>query len=131
MILAVGGAVLVVTLGAYAVVALRGRVRGPADMRMAVRAGFALLLVSLATGVAMVARGTVLFRTVSAQAAYETGGFLKPVHGVALHAVLVLPLLAAVLRGLGRPERERLRVVGVATALYCAATAVALALSFG
>ncbi|PWK52548.1 hypothetical protein [Actinoplanes xinjiangensis] len=131
MILAVGGAVLVVTLGAYAVVALRGRVRGPADMRLAVRAGCALLLVSLATGVAMVARGTVLVRTVSAQAAYETGGFLKPVHGVALHAVLVLPLLAAVLRGLGRPERERLRVVGVATALYCAATAVALALSFG
>ncbi|SFE78865.1 hypothetical protein SAMN05421541_103582 [Actinoplanes philippinensis] len=129
MILAAGGAVLVATLGAYAVTALRGRIRGPADMRLAVRAGFALMLVSLASGVAMVARGTVLFRTVSPQAAYDGGGFLKPVHGVALHAVLVLPLLAVVLRALGRDERERLRIVAVASVLYGVATAAALVVS--
>ncbi|WP_433790476.1 hypothetical protein [Actinoplanes sp. CA-252034] len=131
MILAAGGAVLVATLGAYAVTALRGRMRGPADMRLAVRAGFALMLVSLASGVAMVARGTVLFRTVSPRAAYEMGGFLKPVHGVALHAVLVLPLLAAVLLRLGRDDRERLWVVGAAVVAYVVAAVVALALSFG
>ncbi|MFD1369834.1 hypothetical protein [Actinoplanes sichuanensis] len=126
MSLAVGGAVLVAVLGAYAVTALRGRLAGPADMRLAVRAGFALLLVSLASGVAMIARGTVLFRTVSPQAAYDGGGFLKPVHGVALHAVLVLPLLAVFLRWLGRAEPERRRVMVVAVVLYVAATVGAL-----
>ncbi|MFC4071188.1 hypothetical protein [Actinoplanes subglobosus] len=128
--LAVGGVILVVVLGAYAVTALRGRVRGPADMRLAVRAGFGLLLVSLASGIAMIARGTVLLRTEGAPAAYSEGGFLKPVHGVALHAVLVLPLLAVALRRLGRDERERTRVMAVATVLYVAATVGALVISF-
>lgn len=131
MSLAAGGAVLVTVLGWYAVTALRGRVGGPADMRLAVRTGFGLLLVSLASGIAMIARGTVLFRTVSPQAAYDNGGFLKPVHGVALHAVLVLPLLAVFLRRLGRGERSRLRVMVAACALYVAATGAALIVSFG
>ncbi|MDI6101066.1 hypothetical protein QLQ12_20850 [Actinoplanes sp. NEAU-A12] len=126
MSLAAGGAVLVAVLGAYAVVALRGRVRGGADMRLAVGAGFGLMLICLVSGVAMVARGSILYRTASPAVAYETAGFLKPAHGIALHAVLVLPLLAALLRRLSRDERARHRMVAVATGLYCAATGAAL-----
>ncbi|GAA1634605.1 hypothetical protein GCM10009828_073080 [Actinoplanes couchii] len=161
MTLAVGGAVLVGTLGTYALVALRGwrrgagRVRGDSAERLAVRAGFALLLVSLASGVAMVARGTILFRTVSPEVAYETAGALKPVHGVALHAVLVLPLLAVALRRLSQAapgpdtarhgaatagereggrwarldERGRVRIVGWAVGIYVACTVLALVFS--
>ena len=57
--LALGGVVLIGTLGSMAVIALRGRVDGPPSMRLAVRAGFGLLLAGLAAGVAMIARGEV------------------------------------------------------------------------
>ncbi|WP_436529804.1 hypothetical protein [Actinoplanes sp. HUAS TT8] len=129
MALAFGGAVLVVVLVSFAVVALRGRVRGPSDLRLGLRAGWALLLLTLATGVAMVAKGSILYRTESPQVAYETAGSLKPVHGVALHAVLVLPLLAVVLRGLGWEEARRYRAVRLATWLYVLATAIAAVIS--
>src|SRR3954469_13174353 len=42
--LAVGGGVLIVVLGALAVIAFRGRIAAPPSMRLALRAGFALLL---------------------------------------------------------------------------------------
>jgi hypothetical protein len=127
MSLAAGGAVLVVVLGVFAVVALRGRVTGSADLRLAVRAGFGFLLVGLGTGVAMVVKGSILFRTVGPETAYATAGSLKPVHGVSLHAVLVLPLLAVALRPLN--STLRFRLVAAATALYTVATLAALALS--
>ncbi|BCJ40576.1 hypothetical protein GCM10010168_80900 [Actinoplanes ianthinogenes] len=129
MSLAVGGAVLVATLVTFAVIALRGRIRGPSDLRLALRAGWALLLLTLATGVAMIARGTVLYRTQSPAVAYETAGFLKPVHGVALHAILVLPLLAVLLRAAGQAEPRRYQTVRLATWLYVLATALAAAMS--
>ncbi|GAA2884101.1 hypothetical protein Acy02nite_07950 [Actinoplanes cyaneus] len=127
--LALGGAVLVVVLVSFAVIALRGRVRGPSDLRLALRAGWGLLLLTLVTGVAMVAKGSILYRTQSPQIAYETAGSLKPVHGVALHAILVLPLLAVVLRALGRPEPLRYRAVRLATWLYILATVIAAVIS--
>ncbi|BCY12651.1 hypothetical protein [Actinoplanes sp. L3-i22] len=129
MALAFGGGVLVVVLVCFAVVALRGRIRGPADLRLALRAGWGLLLLTLATGVAMVAKGSILYRTESPQVAYTTAGSLKPVHGVALHAILVLPLIAVGLRALGRPEPWRLRAVKLAVWLYLLATAIAAVIS--
>src|SRR3954471_12445823 len=56
-LLAVGGAVLVGTLGTFSVVALRGRIDAAPPMRRALRAGFGLLLAALAAGVAMIVRG--------------------------------------------------------------------------
>ncbi|GIF04095.1 hypothetical protein [Actinoplanes siamensis] len=129
MALALGGAVLVVVLAAFAVTALRGRLRAPADLRLALRAGWALLLLALATGIAMVAKGSILFRTASPQIAYETAGSLKPVHGVALHAILALPLLSVTLRAAGWPEARRHRAVTLATCLYILATSVAALIS--
>ncbi|MEV6851906.1 hypothetical protein [Actinoplanes sp. NPDC051411] len=129
MSLAFGGAVLVITLSTLAVPALRGRVRGGRDLRLAMRVGFALLILALGSGVVMIVKGTTLVRESHPEQAYETAGFLKPVHGVTLHAVLVLPLVAEVARLLGWSERRRYQAVAVASGLYLAATAVALWLS--
>jgi hypothetical protein len=129
MSLAFGGAVLVAVLGTLAVIALRGRIRGGRDLRLALRAGFALMLLALATGVAMIANGTLMVRGGDPQRAYETAGSLKPVHGVALHAVLVLPAIAEVARLLGWSEQRRHRIVMAATVGYVVATLIAAWLS--
>ncbi|MDQ6727580.1 MAG: hypothetical protein M3066_15625 [Actinomycetota bacterium] len=129
MSLALGGAVLIATLGALAVTAIRGRVHATRDMRMALQAGFVLLLLGLATGVAMIARGEKLVKSGHLQAAYHSAGSLKWVHGVTLHAILVLPALATVLAYLGWDEDRRARAVAGATGLYVMATIAVLAVS--
>jgi hypothetical protein len=126
MSLAVGGAVLIVVLGALAITAFRGRVDAAPDMRRALRAGFAFLVIGLATGAAMIAKGEMLIRTGHRQEAYDTAGSLKWVHGVTLHAILVLPALAALLTARGRPTAQRMRAVTTGTWVYAAATAAAL-----
>ena len=129
MSLAAGGAVLLIVLGTFAVIAFRGRIRGGADLRLALRAGFALLIVGLAAGVAMIVKGTALSRTGHPRQAYETAGFLKPVHGVALHAILVLPLVAEAGRLLGWSPARRHRAVVVAAGIYVLATLIAIGIS--
>jgi hypothetical protein len=129
MSLAVGGAVLIVVLGALAMTAFRGRVEADADMRRALRAGFGFLVIGLATGAAMIARGEVLIKTGHRADAYNTAGSLKWVHGVTLHAILVLPALAALMAARDRPPAQRLRAVTLATWIYAAATAGALVLT--
>ncbi|WP_407640313.1 hypothetical protein [Actinacidiphila rubida] len=124
--LAFGGALLVVVLGVFAAAAFKHRPDGPAGMPLALRAGFALLLVGLLSGAAMIARGVVLTRSGHQDAAYHSTGALKPLHGVSLHAVLVLPALAWLLSRTGWSARRRERLVGVAAALYVAAAAAAL-----
>jgi hypothetical protein len=126
MTLAAGGAVLIVVLVAFAVPALRGNPALPVSMRLALRAGFATMLVGLATGAAMIARGVTLVNTGQQQLAYELGGFLKPVHAVSLHGVLVLPAVAWLLGRTGWSETRRTRAVALAVALYGAAIVAAL-----
>ncbi|MCX4765435.1 hypothetical protein OG562_31580 [Streptomyces sp. NBC_01275] len=123
MTLAVGGGVLVVVLTVFAVASFRRRPTGPAGMALAVRSGFAVLLVALASGAAMIARGVVLTRTGHQDAAYHSTAPLKPLHGVSLHAVLVLPALAWMLSRTSWSETVRRRIV--AAAVGCYATAVA------
>jgi hypothetical protein len=127
--LAAGGAVLVIVLGIFAVVALRGRVVGPPSMVLAVRAGFALLLAGLASGIAMIAVGTTAMRTGSAAHAYDVTGFLKGFHAVTLHGVLVLPALAWLLGRRTDDERRRYLVVRAAVAAYGVAAIVVLAVN--
>src|SRR4051812_19625842 len=127
--LAAGGVVLVVTLGTFALTAIRGRVDAAPPMRRALRAGFALLLAGLAAGVAMIARGEVLIGEGERTLAYATAGFLKWFHAIALHAVLVLPVLAWLLARTRLDEQRQLRVVGTGVALYLLAAAGALAVN--
>jgi hypothetical protein len=126
MMLAAGGMVLIVVLVAFAVPALRGNPALPVRMRLALRAGFATMLVGLATGAAMIARGVTLVNTGQQQLAYELGGFLKPVHAVSLHGVLVLPAVAWLLGRIGWSETRRTRAVALAVTLYGAAIVAAL-----
>jgi hypothetical protein len=121
MTLAVGGGVLVVLLTVFAAASFRQRPTGPAGMALAVRSGFAILLVGLASGAAMIARGVVLARTGHQEAAYHSTAPLKPLHGVSLHAVLVLPLLAWSLSRTSWSEPVRRRIVAAATGCYVAA----------
>jgi hypothetical protein len=127
VVLAVGGAVLVVVLGTFAVLAVRGRTDAAPSMRLALRAGFALLLAGLLAGAAMIAVGTVAMNTGSAARAYEVTGFLKHFHGVTLHAVLVLPALAWLLGRTSWAEPRRVRVVGAAVLAYLLVAAGVLA----
>ena len=123
MTLAVGGGVLVVLLTVFAVASFRHRPTGPTGMALAVRSGFAILLVALASGAAMIARGVVLARTGHQEAAYHSTAPLKPLHGVSLHAVLVLPALAWLLSRTAWSEAVRRRTVTVAVGCYVVAVA--------
>ncbi|MER7929855.1 hypothetical protein ABTY96_43140 [Streptomyces sp. NPDC096057] len=125
MMLAVGGGVLVVLLTVFAVASFRHRPAAPTGMALAVRSGFAIMLVALVSGAAMIARGVVLARTGHQEAAYHSTAPLKPLHGVSLHAVLVLPALAWLLSRTSWSEAVRLRVVTVAVGCYVVAVAVA------
>jgi hypothetical protein len=90
-------------------------------MPLALRSGFAILLVALASGAAMIARGVVLTRTGHQEAAYHSTAPLKPLHGVSLHAVLVLPALAWLLSRTPWSDRTRHRVMYAAVGCYAAA----------
>lgn len=72
MTLGVGGGVLVVLLALFAAAAFRHRPTGPAGTPLAVGSGFALLMVALASGAAMIAHGVVLTRTGHQEAAYHS-----------------------------------------------------------
>ncbi|MDQ0993442.1 hypothetical protein [Streptomyces sp. V3I7] len=123
MTLAVGGGVLVALLTVFAVAAFRHQPTGPVGMSAAVRSGFAILLVALASGAAMIARGVVLTRTGHQEAAYSSTAPIKPLHGVSLHAVLVLPALAWLLSRTSWSERTRRRTMTTAIGCYAAAVA--------
>jgi hypothetical protein len=129
MTLAVGGGVLIVILGALAVAAFRPNRGVVPSMRLALRAGFATLMIGLASGAAMIAHGVILVNSGHQQEAYHAVGFLKAVHGVSLHGVLVLPGLAWLLSFTGWDEARRTRVVAIAAAGYGLAIAAALAYS--
>jgi hypothetical protein len=63
------------------------------------------------------------------QRTYEVVGFLKPLHGVSLHGVLVLPALAWMLSFTDWDEARRTRVVAFSVAGYGLAILVALTYS--
>jgi hypothetical protein len=77
----------------------------------------------------MIARGEVLVRTGHVHEAYDTAGSLKWVHGVTLHAILVLPAIAVLLAARNWPVQRRTRAVTIAIAVYSAATVAALVVS--
>lgn len=116
--LAAGGVVLVLVIAWLTVSAFRRQPQLPNSLRVAIRTGLALLSASLVVGAAMIAKGMTLVFAGHPQAAYTTGGALKATHGVTMHAVLVLPVLAWLLSFVRWPEPQRLRVVQLASAGY-------------
>jgi hypothetical protein len=129
MLLAGGGGVLIVILVTLTVRAFGENPGVPASTRLALRAGFTTLLIALASGAIMIARGVVLVRTGHQQAAYAAGGFLKPVHAVTMHGILVLPGLAWLLSFKNTSESRRIRVIAWTTTAYAVAIAAVIVFS--
>ncbi|MGN5630593.1 hypothetical protein [Streptomyces sp. AC154] len=123
---AAGGGGLVVipsTLSAAAFLRWPG---GPPGMALALRAGCGVLLIGLLSGAAMIARGVYLRRTGHQLAGYASAASLKPLHGVSLHAVPVLPVLARLLAMTSCSPHTRVSVVRAAAGCFAAAVAAAL-----
>ncbi|WP_158886584.1 hypothetical protein [Amycolatopsis anabasis] len=122
--LAAGGGVLIFTTLGCTAAAVRGAAKISPSMLLAVRFGFLALLVALGAGAAMIAAGVGEARGGDPQLAYTTAGALKPVHAVAMHAILVLPALAWLLRFAAWTERRRVVVVWAAIGAYALLIAV-------
>ncbi|PPK65364.1 hypothetical protein V5P93_005857 [Actinokineospora auranticolor] len=116
MTLAAGGGVLVLTSIALTVAATTGARNTTPTMRLAVRFGLAALLIALATGAAMIAKGVIASRSGNPDLAYTTAGSLKPLHAVAMHAILVVPALAWLLDR--TTIHNHMRLVWTAIAAY-------------
>lgn len=120
-----GGAVIIVATLALLRASFRRLDTSP-GLRLAIRVGFASLLVGLAVGAVMIAIGTTTARTVSLAAAYDAAVVLVPAHAAAMQGILVLPILAW-LTGFTRwPEtvRHRVTVLGCVGYLVSAGTIV-------
>ncbi|MFC4948540.1 hypothetical protein [Pseudonocardia sp. GCM10023141] len=124
MTLAAGGGVIILVAVGFAAAAVVGVGAITPSMRVALRAGFGLLLVALGAGAVMIATGVVEARGGNPQLAYDTAGALKPLHFVAMHGILVLPGLAWLLRFDNGSERRRTAIVGVGAIAYAVLTAV-------
>ncbi|HJQ46792.1 MAG TPA: hypothetical protein VJ870_10795 [Amycolatopsis sp.] len=118
MMLAVGGGVIIVTIVGFTVAALRTTSGLSPSMLFALRFGLVVLITALAVGAIMIADGVRLARGGDPQLAYTTAGALKPVHFVAMHAILVVPALAWLLRFTTWSERRRTHVVQAVAAVY-------------
>jgi hypothetical protein len=77
----------------------------------------------------MIARGVTLVNTGHQDLAYQLGGFLKPLHAVSLHGIVVLPAVAWLAARTAWTEAQRVRAVTVAVAGYALAIVVALVVS--
>lgn len=124
--LAAGGAVLVATLGTFAITAFRGRIDAPSPMRLALQAGFAFLLAGLAAGAAMIYRGERLIHSGHRGLAYDTAGYLKWFHAITLHAILVLPAVAWWLARTDRTEPAQRHTVMLVAGGYLLVALVVL-----
>ena len=122
--LAVGGIALVTVIVGLTATAFRRNPAVPISLRRAIQMGFVALCIAMATGATMIARGMLLVFAGHPTAAYATGGALKPTHAVTMHGILVLPLLAWLLSFADWSERDRLRVVLLASAAYLALASV-------
>ncbi len=131
MTLALGGGVIVLVGIVCTAAAFGGAGSLAPSLRLAVRAGLVVLLVALGTGAVMIARGVVEVRGGNAELAYDTAGSLKPLHAVAMHAVLVLPALAWLLTHSGWDEGRRLALVRVAVVADAVLTVVVGIEAFG
>src|SRR5262245_24309800 len=116
--LAGGGLVLAIITLVLTFTAFRTNPTVPISLRVAIQVGFVGLVAAVVVGALMIAKGMVVVFAGDPQAAYATGGGLKPTHAVTMHAILALPALAWLLSFANWSERRRLGVVLVAAAGY-------------
>ena len=116
--LAAGGAALVAVIVALTVAAFHSRTPLAPGLRLAVRAGLLALVGAQLTGAAMIATGVRYVIGGNPQLAYANGGWLKPVHAVLMHGILVLPLLAWTFSKTAWDERAQARAVRAGTIVY-------------
>ena len=127
--LALGGFTLVAIIVLLTVAVFRHRQKLPSPLRLAIQAGFVALVGAQIAGGVMIATGMPLVFGGHPQLAYETGGWLKPVHAVLMHVILVLPLLAWLVSTTGWNERAQSRTVWTGLALYAVVILGAVLLS--
>ena len=128
--LAVGGFTLVAIIIVLTVAVFRHGGALPPAVRLAIRAGFVALVGAQVVGGVMIATGMRLVFGGDPQGAYATGGWLKSVHGVLMHGILVLPLLAWLIARTNGDERSQKRGVRAAVAVYALVVAVTLLAAF-
>ena len=117
-LLAAGGFVLVAIILVLTRAAFRTNPEVPVSMRIAIQIGFVALACAVLMGALMIAKGMMLVFAGNPQAAYATGGSLKPTHAVTMHAILLFPLLAWLLSFADWSEHRRLGAVLVAAGGY-------------
>ena len=117
-LLAAGGFVLVAIILVLTRAAFRTNPGVPVSMRVAIQIGFVVLVGAVLMGALMIAKGMMLVFAGNPQAAYATGGSLKPTHAVTMHAILLFPLLAWLLSFANWSEQRRLGAVLVAAGGY-------------
>lgn len=117
---AVGGfGLLTVATAVAAVLVLRAPGWSPSFL-LALRVGFAWLLISFGLGVYMLVRGMMISRLDGdVTGAFAFSATVKPAHATTFAGILVLPALAGMLSATRRTEVFRMRVVRLA----CSATA--------
>jgi len=116
--LAAGGVALVAIILVLTFAAFRHNPTVPTSLRIAIQIGFISLVGAVVVGALMIAKGMTLVFAGRPQEAYATGGTLKPIHAVTMHAILVLPALAWLLSFANWSERRRIVVVLVGAAGY-------------
>ncbi len=127
--LAVGGFALVAVIVALTVFAFRGRTPLPPRLLQAIRAGLVALIGAQVAGAVMIATGVRLVVVGNPGLAYASGGWLKPVHAVLMHGILLLPLLAWAISKAEWDERTQARAVRAGMIVYAVVVVGAAAAS--
>jgi hypothetical protein len=128
--LALGGFTLVAVIIVLTVAVFRHGKALPPAFGLAIRAGFVALAGAQVAGAVMIATGMRLVFGGDPHGAYAMGGWLKPVHGVLMHGILVLPLLAWLIARTNWDERSQLRGMHTAIVVYALVVTVTLVTAF-
>jgi hypothetical protein len=128
--LALGGFTLVAIIVVLTVVVFRHGSAVPPTVNLAIRAGFVALVGAQVAGGVMIVTGMRLVFGGDPSRAYAMGGWLKPVHAVLMHGILMLPLLAWLMTRSNWDERRQLRSVYTAIAVYALVVTVTLMTAF-
>lgn len=125
---AAAGVAIAVTVGVIAVYTVRSftSIDAAPSMALAVRVGLVVLLISMATGVWMIVRGTLLGAPATTVA---PAGSIKLAHAVGMHGVQLLCALAWIGSFGAAPQATQIRRVALASAGYVVLTALSVSLA--
>lgn len=126
------GALVVYSTFVFALLTVRafGRLRLPPDLALAARAGLVLFVLGCGLGMLITAVGEAQIASGRPPELYGDRGVLKFPHGLPLHALQMLPLLALGFARLGMSLRGRVLAVGFGSIATAFGTAFALVQTF-